>query len=154
TRGEPIDDRAVAGDEDDVRDPEGPVGNALRLEQRLDRRLRAGGLLRERPVYVPAAGVLVLHAVGGAQVGLVPQVDGERGLLSVRGVAQHSLLNLVSVTADGSVSEQHRETGHADRQRRCKLDSPAHWISPLSSTPRTPSLSHISSRIRSGRGNL
>ena len=56
----------------------------------LDRRLRASGVPLQRPVDVPPARVRVPHAVGGAHIGLVTEVDEKGGAPPVRGRPQHA----------------------------------------------------------------
>jgi hypothetical protein len=107
--GDIIDQGSVTRGDDDVRGPERPVGNAACREHGADRRLRARGLVLERPVDVPAASVLVIHRIGCAHVGLVLQVDDERSLFPGSSVLQDPGLDLHLVAAGRGPSVEHGE---------------------------------------------
>ncbi len=75
----------VAGDDDGVGDPQGlrglHVAGGLQFVQQdaqLPLAALGGGL--QRVHHRLAAGQLLLHLTGGAQIGLLPQVDDEGGL--------------------------------------------------------------------------
>src|SRR5437016_4169444 len=46
-------------------------------------------MLSQSIVNKPAAGVLVLHCIGGTDVGLIGEKDDDRGLLAIARVSQH-----------------------------------------------------------------
>jgi hypothetical protein len=121
-----------------VRDPERAVRDALSVEHRLERPLRLLGRPLQRPVDVPASGVLILHRVRLAEVGLLSELDDERALPARSRVAQDAVLNFSCVTGQSHMGPlasaredwcyRHDQPGEREHDR--DLDSCAHSDSP------------------------
>ena len=88
-RGEQLDQRAVGRGNEHVGRPERLVSNAPGFEKLLKANLSASGMLSKRVVNKPAAGILVLHCIGRADVGLIGEQDDDRRTLAVGRVSQH-----------------------------------------------------------------
>ena len=113
--GKALDEITVGGLRDNrVRSPERLVRHALGLEQSLDRPLSPVRRSLERAIDVPPLSVLVPHAVRGAQVRLLREIDDDRGLAPTRGVAQYPILDLPGVPGD-----RLQALTTAARQNRC-----------------------------------
>ena len=146
--GESLDERPVALGDDHVRRPARLVGHVPRLEQRPDRRLGPRGVPSERAVDVPAAGVLVSNRVRRAQVGLVAQVDDERGVASRPAVSRRTRASIFVAAVTGSGPTDHeRDTDDRDGERGGDSDSAGHEPS----LQDQEALSHIAPARRSAR---
>ena len=139
--GDVLDDGSIALGNDHVDRPVRLVRHALRVQRRLDRRLRAGSVLLQRVVDVPAASILILHVIGRADIRLVAQVDHERCFLAAGGVEQNLIADLGLAAARRSLPEQ---SGHADRREHGRGGS--------QDRPPSPSPLHLRSPLRVGGG--
>src|SRR5207244_9016284 len=55
----------------------------------LETGLGPGCMLSKGVINKPAAGVLILHFIGRADIGLVDEKDNDRGVVTIRCVSQH-----------------------------------------------------------------
>jgi hypothetical protein len=93
-RRQPLYKRPVGVDDDHISDPKRLIMQALAVKHCLDRRLCEGGVIRERLVNIPTAGVLVLHVVRRADICLVGEIDDDRCSFTVGRVIKDLLADL------------------------------------------------------------
>ena len=124
--GESLDQRPVASRSDHVRRPVRCVRGLPRLEQRADRGLCPCGVPLEGPVDVPATSVLVPHRIRGAQIGLVAQLDDERGVLPAGRVLQNLRIDLRPAATGRGPADQQGDADDRNAERGGESDSAGH----------------------------
>ena len=86
---EQLDKRSVGRRDQQIGRPVGPITGALGVEELPQSGLRPFGVFFQRRVDEPAAGVLIFHVVGRANVGLVGQKHDDGRPCTFSGLGQH-----------------------------------------------------------------